>query len=47
MGSFTSLLDLMDSNGSVWVHISPYASLWIVVGPYGSLCFFMGGYGSL
>ena len=32
MSLYNFLLGLMDSNGSLWVIIGPYASLWDLIG---------------
>ena len=41
MGRYRSLCVFMDSDGSLWVLISPSASLLVFVGPYRSLCVLM------
>ena len=40
MGPYKSLFVPMDSNGSHWVLIGPYASLWVQMG-------FLGSYASI
>ena len=47
MGPYRSLCVLVDSNGSSWVLISPYASSLVFMGLYEFLCVLMDSNGSL
>ena len=47
IGSYRSLFNLIDSNGSYQVLIGPYASLCVIMGPYRSLCVHMSLCGSV